>query len=43
MDTTGAVIGSALAYLLWKAGLDYRMIFVIAALVAVLSFHHLSG
>ena len=39
MDTTGAVIGSTLAYLLWKAGLDFRMILVIAALVAVLSFY----
>jgi MFS family permease len=38
MDSTGAVIGSALAYLLWKAGLDFRTIFVIAALVAILSF-----
>lgn len=38
MDTTGAVIGSTLAYLLWKAGLDFKTIFVIAALVAVLSF-----
>ena len=38
MDSTGAVIGSALAYLLWRAGLDFRMIFVIAALLAVLSF-----
>ncbi|MCX6675835.1 MAG: MFS transporter [Methanothrix sp.] len=38
MDSTGAVIGSALAYLLWRVGLDFRMIFVIAALLAVLSF-----
>lgn len=34
MDSTGAAIGSALAYLLWKAGLDFR----IAALMAILSF-----
>jgi len=38
MDSTGAVIGSGLAYILWKAGLDFRTIFMIAALVAVLSF-----
>ena len=38
MDFAGEVIGSALAYPLWKAGLDFRTIFVIAALVAILSF-----
>jgi MFS family permease len=38
MDSTGAVIGSALAYLLWQAGLNFRTIFMIAALLAILSF-----
>lgn len=38
MDSTGAVIGSAAAYLLWQAGLDFRAILVIAALVAIFSF-----
>ncbi len=38
MDSTGAVIGSAAAYLLWQAGLDFKTIFVIAAMVALFSF-----
>ena len=37
MDSSGAVIGSALAYLLWRAGLDFRMIFLIAGAFAVVS------
>ncbi|NMC10298.1 MAG: MFS transporter [Methanothrix sp.] len=35
MDSSGAVIGSILAYSLWKAGLDFRTIFLIAAVLAV--------
>lgn len=35
MDTAGAVIGSLMAYALWKGGLDFRMIFVIAGVLAV--------
>jgi MFS family permease len=35
MDTTGAVIGSLMAYALWKGGLDFRMIFLIAGILAV--------
>jgi MFS family permease len=38
LDSSGAVIGSALAYILWKLGLDFRTIFFIAALLATLSF-----
>jgi MFS family permease len=38
MDSFGAVIGSALAYLLWQAGLDLRSIIVIGALLAAMSF-----
>ncbi len=38
MDSTGAVIGSALAYILWQLGLDFPAIFLIAALLALLSF-----
>jgi MFS family permease len=41
MDSSGAVVGSAMAYILWQAGLNFRSIFVIAALLAVLSFIHL--
>jgi sugar phosphate permease len=37
MDSCGAVIGSALAYILWQRGLDFRAIFFIAALLAILS------
>jgi len=35
MDSSGAVIGSILAYALWIAGLDFRTIFLIAAVLAV--------
>lgn len=35
MDSTGAVIGSILAYALWKGGLDFRTIFLVAAVLAV--------
>jgi MFS family permease len=38
MDSSGAVIGSALAYILWQRGLDFQTIFFIAALLAILSF-----
>ena len=35
MDSTGAVIGSILAYALWKGGMDFRTIFLVAAVLAV--------
>ncbi len=35
MDSTGAVIGSILAYALWKSGMDFRTIFLVAAVLAV--------
>ncbi len=34
LDSLGAVIGSVLAYLLWQDGMDFRMIFVVAGIVA---------
>ncbi len=34
LDSLGAVIGSVLAYLLWKGGMDFRMIFIVAGIVA---------
>jgi MFS family permease len=34
LDSLGAVIGSVLAYLLWQGGMDFRMIFVVAGIVA---------
>lgn len=37
MDTLGAVIGSIMAYALWKGGLDFRMIFIIAGILAVVT------
>jgi len=37
MDTFGAVAGSLLAYLLWQGGLDFRSIFLIAGIFAVLA------
>ena len=42
MDSTGAVIGSVLAYLLWQAGMSYSAIFMVAgalALLALLPFY----
>ncbi len=42
MDTSGAVAGSLLAYALWRWGLDFRTIFLIAgvfALVALIPFY----
>lgn len=38
LDTSGAVIGSVIAYILWAIGLDFRAMFVIAAAVALLAF-----
>ena len=41
MDSTGAVIGSILAYLLWQGGMSYSSIFMVAgvlSLVALLPF-----
>ena len=43
MDSSGAVIGSLLAYLLWRQGLDYSTIFLVAgvlALFALIPFYH---
>ena len=37
MDSSGAVIGSILAYALWKTGFDYKTIFLIAGILAVLA------
>ena len=37
MDSSGAVLGSILAYVLWKAGLNYQTIFLIAAILAVVA------
>ncbi len=37
MDSTGAVIGSLLAYLLWQWGLSYRIIFLAAGVMAVMA------
>jgi MFS family permease len=37
MDTLGAVIGSLLAYYLWKEGLNFRMILVIAAMLSIVA------
>ena len=37
MDTLGAVIGSLLAYYLWKEGLDFRMILIIAAILSIVA------
>jgi MFS family permease len=42
MDSTGAVIGSILAYLLWQNGMSYSSIFIVAgvlSLVALLPFY----
>lgn len=35
MDSSGAVIGSILAYVLWKGGLDFRAIMAIAGVFAI--------
>jgi MFS family permease len=37
LDTSGAVIGSLMAYILWRDGLDFRMIFLIAGVLAVVA------
>jgi MFS family permease len=37
MDSSGAVIGSVAAYLLWKGGLDFSHIFLIAGLLALVA------
>ncbi|MDD4651929.1 MAG: MFS transporter [Methanothrix sp.] len=42
MDSTGAVIGSVLAYLLWRDGMSYSTIFLVAGVLSVaalLPFH----
>ena len=42
MDSTGAVIGSIMAYLLWRGGMSYTSIFLVAgvlSVVALLPFH----
>lgn len=37
MDSSGAVIGSVIAYFLWKGGLDFSSIFLIAGLLALVA------
>jgi MFS family permease len=37
MDSTGAVAGSFLAFLLWQGGLSYSSIFLLAAILALLA------
>lgn len=37
MDSTGAVIGSLLAYLLWQGGMSYSSIFMVAGILSVLA------
>jgi len=37
MDTSGAIVGSALAYLLWRAGLDFRTILLIAGVFSIVA------
>lgn len=37
MDSTGAVIGSVLAYLLWQGGMSYSSIFLVAAVLSLLA------
>ncbi len=37
MDSSGAVIGSILAYALWKGGLNFNSIFLVAGLLAVVA------
>jgi MFS family permease len=37
MDSTGAVIGSILAYLLWQGGMSYSSIFMVAGVLSVLA------
>jgi MFS family permease len=37
MDSTGAVIGSILAYLLWQGGMSYSYIFMVAGVLSVLA------
>jgi len=37
MDSTGAVIGSILAYLLWQGGMSYSSIFLVAGVLSVVA------
>ena len=37
MDSTGAVIGSILAYLLWQGGMSYSSIFMVAGVLSVVA------
>jgi MFS family permease len=37
MDSTGAVIGSILAYLLWQGGMSYSSIFVVAGVLSIVA------
>jgi len=37
MDSSGAVIGSILAYALWQGGLSFNSIFIVAGVLAVLA------
>jgi MFS family permease len=37
MDSTGAVVGSILAYLLWQGGMSYSSIFMVAGVLSVVA------
>lgn len=37
MDSTGAVIGSILAYLLWQGGMSYSSIFMVAGILSIVA------
>lgn len=37
MDSFGAVLGSAAAYLLWQGGMEFRSIFLVAGILAVVA------
>lgn len=37
MDSLGAVLGSAAAYLLWQGGMEFRSIFLIAGVMAIVA------
>lgn len=37
MDSTGAVIGSILAYLLWQGGMSYSSIFIVAGVLSIVA------
>jgi len=43
MDSTGAVIGSILAYLLWQGGMSYTSIFMVAGVLSVVALFPFRG